>query len=666
MSLGVRMQRARAWTLGIFVCVCSATLSRATAQVSVHGNVRGSAYESISGARIQLSRAAELIATTTSSASGAYSLSVAPDVYDLTVQPAPGSPFGLYGAYKLSLSTDLDLELAFGKAPEPQLASTPAQESPTTPRFADVERVSYSGRVVDRAGAAVGGVKVSLFSDGVYETHADANGAFEVRGAPLTSSVAVSCGDMELCPSDTDHSRWMFVSYPQVDLSCGPLSAQQLVVQNRKLIGTVKEGCGGPLAGVTVSWDEWDVHYGNGISGTISDHVLTDEQGRFEITVLPGAGQLTASFVGRQDYTQTAMYVTVPETNADPAPVPLELWPVPPVEMVKSYGRVVDSRGRGLAYARVRLGGRDHSAFTDESGAFELESPRGSSRLEVYYCGQQRCNGEGDPRHIDLKWPAGAFGAAPLDGVEIVIDTRTISGAVVDSDGIFLTKPRLSWSQQFVSFDDHMPEGELGDSVGLDGGTFTLLAIAGSEPHIPGNLNVFAGDDIHTYNALQADHIVSDDFSYVIVLQIPIDTATAQLEAGGSLSTAAADGGATLEDPIETSVWSPKGGEASIHEHPLATQAPNGFTYMTQEIAVSAPDASTSDPLTISFRLDASRLRENESIDRLTVFHEGVRVLSCDSVPSPDPCLSQRQRLDDADVQLTVKTTHAGVWNVGM
>jgi CSLREA domain-containing protein len=81
------------------------------------------------------------------------------------------------------------------------------------------------------------------------------------------------------------------------------------------------------------------------------------------------------------------------------------------------------------------------------------------------------------------------------------------------------------------------------------------------------------------------------------------ETATADLESGGTLSTGV---DATTADPTNTTVFTPNAGTVTIGESAMTGTAPPGANYIGQQIDINAPDASATNPMVFSFVIDCS------------------------------------------------------------
>jgi len=138
--------------------------------------------------------------------------------------------------------------------------------------------------------------------------------------------------------------------------------------------------------------------------------------------------------------------------------------------------------------------------------------------------------------------------------------------------------------------------------------------------------------------------------------------------AGGTVTTDTEADGATALDPVETSVTTPKAGTVSIEETSITEPTPTGFQLLGQQVNITAPAATPDDPLVIVLRIDSSRIPPGEDETTIQLFKDGVIVPACTGAPGtavPDPCVSSRAMLGDADVEITVLTSTASAWNLG-
>jgi len=136
---------------------------------------------------------------------------------------------------------------------------------------------------------------------------------------------------------------------------------------------------------------------------------------------------------------------------------------------------------------------------------------------------------------------------------------------------------------------------------------------------------------------------------------------------GETASTDPEGDGATPNDQIETAVTTPSGGDVSIQEGPATEPLPSGYDVLDLQSVITAPPATIGNPLVLVFRVDATALPHGYVLAYLTIFRNGVAVADCSDSSGqavPDPCVSSRVVLDDADVQVTVLTSEASIWNI--
>jgi hypothetical protein len=145
--------------------------------------------------------------------------------------------------------------------------------------------------------------------------------------------------------------------------------------------------------------------------------------------------------------------------------------------------------------------------------------------------------------------------------------------------------------------------------------------------------------------------------------QCPKDV-TGTLLPGGTLSTDREGDGATPASPVETAVTAPSGGAVSIAQT-TASFVPTAFTFLGQQVQISAPTSTAALPLRIAFRLDFSLGTDPGTLE---IFRNGIPLPTCNGAnagATPDPCISSRTTLPDGDVELVVLTSAASTWTFG-
>jgi uncharacterized repeat protein (TIGR01451 family) len=146
--------------------------------------------------------------------------------------------------------------------------------------------------------------------------------------------------------------------------------------------------------------------------------------------------------------------------------------------------------------------------------------------------------------------------------------------------------------------------------------------------------------------------------------------------AGGSATTDTESDGATVNDPIETTVTPSGGGTVSITERRKATPALTNWTLVGVEVVISAPAGTASAPITITFRIQKELLLGADPA-LIQVFRNNsatpVAVCTKSGTPpqpvipiSPDPCIGSRTVLGDGDLEIVVLTSQASVWGFGV
>jgi hypothetical protein len=137
---------------------------------------------------------------------------------------------------------------------------------------------------------------------------------------------------------------------------------------------------------------------------------------------------------------------------------------------------------------------------------------------------------------------------------------------------------------------------------------------------------------------------------------------------GGSVTTDTGGTGATTTVPVQTTVQTPTAGDVSITR--IDTADPNvefgGYSFFAEQFNITAPLASTTAPLVLTFTVDQSKLGGLAAAD-VEVFRDGLVVADClvATEANPDPCVVSRTTVAAGDVQIVVNTSHASVWSLG-
>jgi hypothetical protein len=147
--------------------------------------------------------------------------------------------------------------------------------------------------------------------------------------------------------------------------------------------------------------------------------------------------------------------------------------------------------------------------------------------------------------------------------------------------------------------------------------------------------------------------------------------------ADGTISTGSV---ATSSDPIETSVTSPNPGLMTIVERNTVGSPPAGFSFVNQQVDVTAPAASAADPLVLVFTISYTRLGGvpgttcSDQKVNVTVKKDGVDVPTCadvmlppHTIPPIETCVANREcpngeNETTGDVRITIWSTSASTW----
>ncbi|MHB1571957.1 MAG: hypothetical protein ACYC0H_22500, partial [Solirubrobacteraceae bacterium] len=112
-------------------------------------------------------------------------------------------------------------------------------------------------------------------------------------------------------------------------------------------------------------------------------------------------------------------------------------------------------------------------------------------------------------------------------------------------------------------------------------------------------------------------------------------TSPATVGAGGVVWSDAPGTKPTGSDPLVVAVGTPTGGSVTITKTSTNTpSSPSGYTALGQEVQISAPQASASQPLTLTFDLSTSVLPAGDLGGDVVVFRDGAPIQACASSPA--------------------------------
>lgn len=113
---------------------------------------------------------------------------------------------------------------------------------------------------------------------------------------------------------------------------------------------------------------------------------------------------------------------------------------------------------------------------------------------------------------------------------------------------------------------------------------------------------------------------------------------------------------------------SPDAGPVSIAEGPVTSRPASGYSFVGQQIAITAPAATAADPLQITFSVVKLLVPIILGKPEIQIFRNGTAVPQCTNptnvVAAPDPCVKLPPVDGGADWQYTVYTSAASQWNL--
>jgi putative cell wall-binding protein len=142
------------------------------------------------------------------------------------------------------------------------------------------------------------------------------------------------------------------------------------------------------------------------------------------------------------------------------------------------------------------------------------------------------------------------------------------------------------------------------------------------------------------------------------------DEVSGTLAPGESLSSDPENTAPSSSNPVVTTVTSPAAGDVTIAKG-SASGAVAGWSTMGVHVDVTAPAATSTKPLKVTFAVFAPAMPSGRYVSDLGVFRNGTLVAEClgSVVASPDPCVSAT-RYVGTTVTFTVLASAAGSWDV--
>ncbi len=191
-----------------------------------------------------------------------------------------------------------------------------------------------------------------------------------------------------------------------------------------------------------------------------------------------------------------------------------------------------------------------------------------------------------------------------------------------------------------------------GQSIAVDGAGDAFIAGGTDVATFPSTPGAFQG----TYHGGGNDGFVAE---------IANITSGVVTSSGGTVSTGSSP---SASQPLVTSVTVPPGttgGTVTIAQGPVTGTPPSGYSFLGEQVNISAPSSTASNPLQIVFTMEPS-LVHNQGLSAVQIFRNGVQLPDCpgSSIASPDPCLSGRVSVG-GNYKFTVLTSSASTWNFG-
>jgi len=143
----------------------------------------------------------------------------------------------------------------------------------------------------------------------------------------------------------------------------------------------------------------------------------------------------------------------------------------------------------------------------------------------------------------------------------------------------------------------------------------------------------------------------------------PAAPVTATVPAGGSVSSDPAGATADASNPLVVGVTSPTGGTVTIDKTPPDTSVAH-YTVLGIGATITAPPATTANPLTLTFQVFDKSLPAGSGPADLAVFRDGVAVGACTGAgATPDPCVASETTTGGVTT-IVIRSSHASKWDV--
>lgn len=206
----------------------------------------------------------------------------------------------------------------------------------------------------------------------------------------------------------------------------------------------------------------------------------------------------------------------------------------------------------------------------------------------------------------------------------------------------------------------------------LDSGNFDP-----GHPENSSRIGVVNADGSHAHTLVNMPHLGGGATEVTGLNWAPIppqDVANVAADPGDTVSTIP---NPDSQDQLGTDAAIPAGGtggQVSVQDVATNIPGPNGYDVAPEQAQVAAPTQTASDPLSLTFTLDASMLpsasakAKRATSPPMMVFKKDILVANCTQTSptiTPDPCLASRGKLANGDLRLRVLSTRGGRWNFG-
>jgi Ca2+-binding RTX toxin-like protein len=190
---------------------------------------------------------------------------------------------------------------------------------------------------------------------------------------------------------------------------------------------------------------------------------------------------------------------------------------------------------------------------------------------------------------------------------------------------------------------------------------------------------VDAGDAIITVLTSQAVSSAPSVWKFAIPGTCTDGSFSGTVGSSGTADTDCSNNGATsaAAQNVETVVVKPSGASSStvtITNAAVSGSAPTGYTYFGRQVSITlagTTNASTTNPIKITFYIDSSIIPSGTTYSTIQVFRDGVGpIANCttNNPINPNPCVFSRTNgtgTDSGDAVIQVWTTSASTWRFG-